>query len=338
MKAGGVVRGLWVAGAALAALAWAAPASAWTLELARQAVTTGLQVKLGEVARLSGEPDEAGKVRAAGAVALGQAPRPGQVRVFTRQQIALRLRQAGLAPEAVAFAGSGSVAVRRPGRPVGREEAERLYRDEVARLLGVASERVALSLVNWVEPVVAEGEVSLSVLGEVAQTARAVKTGTLTGPVDLRVNGEPEVTLRPRAVVTVRVPAVVTREGIARGSVVQPGQVEVVECELSRLPEGALREVAQADGRQAVRALPAGTPLQQSDLMVPVVVHRGDKVTVTLETGALTLTVQGLALEEGGAGEVIKVQSLQSNRPVAGVVQGPGAVLVIPDGGSAAGL
>ncbi len=321
-----------------AALLACAPALALTVELKAEAVVPGSQVRLGEVAQISGDPSEKSQVETAAAAILGQAPRPGQVRVFTRAQVTARLRLAGLDPEKVGFGGSESVAVRRPGRLLSREEAEGLYRGEIARLLGVEEDRVTLTLVNWTEPVVPEGELRLGVLGDVAQVARAAATGTLTGPVDLRVNGEPQATLRPRAVVTVRVPAVVAREGLVRGSVIKPGQVGVVEVELSRLPDGALRLLEQAEGKQAVRSVPAGTPLCRRDVTAPVVVRRGDRVTLIVEAGGLVLTTPGVALEDGGVGEVIEVQNVQSNRTVEGVVRGAGEVLVTLDGGPAAGL
>ncbi|MDI6869787.1 MAG: flagellar basal body P-ring formation chaperone FlgA [Bacillota bacterium] len=321
------------AGALMALLAWA-PAFALTVDLPAEAVVAGVQVRLGDIAQSRGEA----VAEEVAAVVLGQAPRPGQVRVFTRQQITTRLRQAGFDPEKVVLTGSEGVAVKRPGRLLCREEAERLYREEIARLLGVEAGRVALTLVNWVDPVVPEGDLRLCVLGEVGQIARAAATGTLIGPVDLVVDGEPHATLRPRALVAVKVPAVVAREGLARGSVIQPGQVGVVEIELTRLPDGALRTEEQAVGRQTVRSIPAGAPLRRSDVMVPVVVRRGDRVTVTVEAGGLVLAVPGMALEAGGAGEVIRVQNLQSNRTVSGVVRGPGEVLIALDGGPAAGL
>lgn len=317
---------------ALAAGLWAliacVPAFALSLDLRAAAVAAGAQVVLGEVAVVRAAAGEEERAAVLGAVTLGQAPLPGRSRVFTRQQITARLRQAGFAPEQVAVTGSETVTVRRPGRQVPREEAERLYRDELARLIGVDAGRVTLSLVNWTEPVVAEGELRLVVSGELAQVTRAVATGTLTGPVDLLVDGEPQVTLRPRATVEVRVPAVVARGGLNRGTIVGPEQVSVVEYDLSRLPDGALRDPAQAWGRQAVRAIPAGTPLRQSDLVRPAVVRRGDRVTLTLDAGGLTLTAQGRALEDGAAGEVIRVENLQSNRPVQGIVRGAGDVLV----------
>ncbi|MGE5554156.1 MAG: flagellar basal body P-ring formation chaperone FlgA [Betaproteobacteria bacterium] len=332
------VRRLVAAVGLLVALLTCAPALALTVELGTEARVAGTQIRLGDVARIVGDQSEQAQVATLTGLVLGQAPRPGQVRTLTRGQVVVRLRQAGLDPEEVEFTGSESVAVRQPGRLLGREEAEGLYRREIARLLAVEEDRVALSLVNWTEPVVPEGELGFRVRGGVAQVARAVATGTLTGPVDLTVNGEAQATLRPRAVISVRVPAVVTREGLARGSVIRPGQVDVVEVELARLPDGALRTLEEAEGKQVARSVPTGTPLSRTDVMVPVVIRRGDRVTLCAETGGLILTAQGLALEEGGIGEVIKVQNAQSNRTVEGVVRGAGQVLVNLDGPPAGGL
>lgn len=310
------------------------PVWALTVDLQPEAVAGGAQVRLGEVAVIEG-----GAVSRDGLdarqVVLGQAPQPGEVRTFARRQVELRLWQAGFRPDEVQVTGSESVAVRRPGRPVGRTEAEALYRRRLAALLGVAEEKVTVSLVNWVEPVVPEGRLELTLLGDVAQVARSAATGVLLGPVDLLVDGEPAATLRPRALVTIKVPAVVARESLARGSVIQPGQVEAIEYELTRLPDGALRTLAEAEGAQVLRSLPAGTPLRRSDVAAPLVVRRGERVTLRLASGTLVLTAAGLALEDGSLGATIRVQNLESRRTVAGIVRGAGEILVVPDGAPA---
>ncbi|HHW13979.1 MAG TPA: hypothetical protein GXX28_03475, partial [Firmicutes bacterium] len=253
---------------AVAAVRGGAPALAFTVDLRPEAVVAGNQVRLGEVAVVeSGEASRDGLD--ARQVVLGQAPQPGEVRIFARRQVELRLWQAGFRPDEVQVIGSETVAVRRPGRPVGREEAEALYRHRLAALLGVAEEKVTVSLVNWVEPVVPEGRLELALLGDVAQVARAAATGVLLGPVDLLVDGEPATTLRPRALVAVKVPAVVARQSLQRGSVIRPGQVELAEYELARLPDGALRTLAEAEGARAVRSVPAGAPLRRSDVAAP---------------------------------------------------------------------
>lgn len=320
----GVVLLLAVFGLALPAL----PGAALGLEFSGAALVPGEAVTLGEVARITATEAEQDQVARLQEVVLGQAPRPGQARVFTRPQIAIRLRTAGFDPRDVDFAGSEQVTVRRPGRALGKAEAEGLYQQEIARVLGIPADKIRLTLVNWVEPVLPEGQARLALRSEAELVARAAATGTLTGQVDLFVDGEPRATLRPRALVAVSVPAVVAREGLAKGDLVLSGQIEEVEIELSRLPDGALRSAAEAVGQQAVRPVAPGAPLKRSDLTAPLLVRRGDKLTLVAEVGPVVLSVPAVAQGEGAAGETVRVLNVQSGRTVEAVIREQGLVVM----------
>ncbi len=45
-------------------------------------------------------------------------------------------------------------------------------------------------------------------------------------------------------------------------------------------------------------------------------------VTMTLETGQMQLTAQGRALDNGAAGDVVRIMNTSSNQVIEGVVQG----------------
>ncbi len=51
--------------------------------------------------------------------------------------------------------------------------------------------------------------------------------------------------------------------------------------------------------------------------------HRGDLVTVVLETPSLQLTAQGKALEDGAKNALVRVENTKSNRVIDAAVAGP---------------
>jgi flagellar basal body P-ring formation protein FlgA len=57
-------------------------------------------------------------------------------------------------------------------------------------------------------------------------------------------------------------------------------------------------------------------------------VHKGDLVTVILNTASMQLTAQGKAVEDGAMGASIRVTNTQSNRVIDTVVSGPNQVVV----------
>jgi flagellar basal body P-ring formation protein FlgA len=83
-------------------------------------------------------------------------------------------------------------------------------------------------------------------------------------------------------------------------------------------------------GRVARQVLPEGQPMRRADLTKPEIVRRDDGVTLIYEAPGLQLTARGKALQAGGEGDLINVLNLQSQRPVQGVITGPGRVDISP--------
>lgn len=85
---------------------------------------------------------------------------------------------------------------------------------------------------------------------------------------------------------------------------------------------------ARASGLEAVRRLAAGAIVRSGDVMTPRLVRRGEPVTLTVRTGALTITAQGRALADGRRGDIVRVVTTGTNRTLEGAVDGPGAVRI----------
>ena len=72
----------------------------------------------------------------------------------------------------------------------------------------------------------------------------------------------------------------------------------------------------------------AGEPLRRNDLIEPLLVKRGESVLITYHTGALQLSTEGKALQNGARGEAIRVMNLGSNQTVNALIEGAGQVSV----------
>ncbi|TVS00352.1 MAG: flagella basal body P-ring formation protein FlgA [Rhodospirillales bacterium] len=89
-------------------------------------------------------------------------------------------------------------------------------------------------------------------------------------------------------------------------------------------------------GMTARRGVRAGVPVMASDVRQPVVVGKGEAVTIVLQTSYMLLTARGRALQDGPRGAAIRVSNTQSNQVIEATVVGPGKVAVRP--GVASGL
>jgi len=93
---------------------------------------------------------------------------------------------------------------------------------------------------------------------------------------------------------------------------------------LERLPT-----MAEIVGAPARRALGAGEILTTSAVVVPPVVKSGDKVKVSLSTGATQVTGVGRASDSGQVGDLIRVAVPSSRRGLKARITGPGSVEVV---------
>lgn len=121
--------------------------------------------------------------------------------------------------------------------------------------------------------------------------------------------------------------AVPTR-GIAGGEIVAPGDVTAITLPRSRVPADAVTDPQQLVGQEARHLLAAGQIVRAADIEAPVVVHRGDLVTMEIDTPIMQLTAQGKALGDGAMDTMIRVANTKSNRVVDAVVAGPNRVMV----------
>ena len=129
--------------------------------------------------------------------------------------------------------------------------------------------------------------------------------------------------------VTVAVPA----HGMSIGDIFGPADISEVKLPRERVASDAIANPQQLVGKAARRILRAGETVRAGDIAEPIVVHKGDLVTIALNTPGMQLTAQGKAAEDGALGAAIRVANTQSNRVVDAVVAGPNQVVI---GGSAA--
>jgi len=129
--------------------------------------------------------------------------------------------------------------------------------------------------------------------------------------------------------VTIAVPA----HGMSIGDIFGPADISETKLPRERLASDAITNPQQIIGKAARRILRAGETVRAGDIADPIVVHKGDLVTIVLNTPGMQLTAQGKAVEDGAMGVSIRVANTQSNRVIDAVVAGPNQVVI---GGGAA--
>ncbi len=83
-------------------------------------------------------------------------------------------------------------------------------------------------------------------------------------------------------------------------------------------------------GKVARRTLLPGRPIPLNAVRDESVVQIGKQVRIVFESGGLTITGIGIALQNGGVGDVLSLRNTDSGVTIRGTVQADGSVKVSP--------
>ncbi len=275
---------------------------------------TGPQVKLSDL--FDGISHSADRI-------LGAAPAPGQRLVVPAAQLAAIARDFGVV--LVPGAGGDQVVLVRDGVAVLRRDVTAVLR---AALMGsgVAPDS-EIVLTDFTPPIVPRDGQAQMEIGDVqydAQSGRFVAmlmvSDTTMAPAHQRLAG----------VAQAMADVVVLTRHLAAGAVLREGDVRASRVRLATLYGRESVALAAALGAALRRDTQPDTPLTLGDIGRPLLVVRGANVRMRLETGGITLTALGVALEAGGAGDVVRVMNPTSHAIVQAAVQADGALLVTP--------
>ncbi len=120
---------------------------------------------------------------------------------------------------------------------------------------------------------------------------------------------------------------------------VMPGE-EIVEADITwqkipsaRLSQTFITRKEDVIGKISIsKVLQPGQPLYRSDVKAPVVIKKGDMVTVSYRSDGLFLSSQLQASQDGGRGEMIRFVSPVSKKEVQAKVLGPSEAEIRPAG------
>lgn len=297
-----------------------AGATVLQVHLPREATVQGSLLTLGQVSVIRAEPELAATV---GSIGLGQLSMPGQRAVLDRPTILSRLASHGIAADQVRLTGAEAVAVRRFHRVIDSDEfieVGQTFLRQHPPGPGIAE------MIPTVRPkdMILPGEVQD--LQVVPRFLRSGVRGLVAVQVAVTADGQEMGTRDLSFRLRYHTRRVVTTVEIAEGALLTPDNVKI-ETVVSDQPEPSGWRPPY--GLLAVRKLAENMELRQ-DMAVsaqsPVVIRRNETVFIRIDRPGLTITAVGRTLQEGRAGEYVKVRNTDSNRVIVCKVNADGTV------------
>lgn len=119
---------------------------------------------------------------------------------------------------------------------------------------------------------------------------------------------------------------------LAMGEVIGDGDITYLSVPRERVQAGAVVQASEMVGKTLRRAVAPNQAVNSRDVRDPIVVAKGQPVTILLKTATMQLTASGKALTDGSEGELVRIVNTSSSRVIEAVVAGPNLVTVTPGG------
>jgi flagella basal body P-ring formation protein FlgA len=154
--------------------------------------------------------------------------------------------------------------------------------------------------------------------------------GSLRGntTVGVRCNGAKPWSLYVPVSVRLIQEVVVTARALARGSLLSTKDLRMEQRNIGGLSSGYFTELPEVLGKNLTRSLGEGVVLNPTVVKAPILVRRGQRVTLLAETNGIEVRMAVKAMSDGSAGDLIRVRNLRSKRIIEGIVDDDGIVKI----------
>ncbi len=154
----------------------------------------------------------------------------------------------------------------------------------------------------------------------------------LSSTVPLNVNvhkgGAIAATHRVTVEVALRRRVLIVQRYMSRGETLAAGDVTEETRLIEPHPASPLGALAEVVGCEARGRLVPGQVLREGDVLTPVVVARNSEVWLRARHGSFMLRMRARALDEGRAGDAVRVRRISDRAEFVGIVDGGGEVVV----------
>jgi len=291
--------------------------------LPREVTVKDSNLSLGQVSIIQGGETLAAR---AGKIGLGRISVPGQKIIIDRPMVLSRLACNGIPASKVTFTGSEKITVKQQHRTITGSEFVSLANSFLEKNPpGVSARRWNL-IRKPKDFIVSAANSNISISPRLVQTGvknqARIEITVLSGSNRIGVR---QVTF---ALIYDRQQAV-TKVDIQTGGIISPENTRI-ETTASNNPEPSNWKPPY--GLVAKRRLPANTVLRQNmlgPLKSPIIVKRNQNVVIRVERPGFLITATGKTMQDGKAGEYIKVRNMDSQRIILARISEDGSVVPV---------
>ncbi|ORU94556.1 MAG: flagellar biosynthesis protein FlgA [Cycloclasticus sp. symbiont of Bathymodiolus heckerae] len=114
--------------------------------------------------------------------------------------------------------------------------------------------------------------------------------------------------------------ALVSLHPLNKGHLIQEHDVTLKKVELNGLRSAYLTDSKQALNKVIKRRLKRGDIISVNNLSKPILIKKGDAITILAKNNGFKISMKGIALMSGSKGDKIKVKNIKTKKIVHGII------------------
>lgn len=126
----------------------------------------------------------------------------------------------------------------------------------------------------------------------------------------------------------------VLSQKLPQNSVIKEEDIAWLELPKRRIPFGVVMDAEQLIGQALKRPMRDMRPIKERDLQKEQVMFKNSNVNILYNTHSISLRTIGIALDDGGIGDIIKVRNSSSKKIIQAIIRDEGNVDAVMQGNS----
>lgn len=295
--------------------AWAAPAPISEIHILANTQVRQKEVNLSDICDQATIPHEWRTVLSG--LNIGEAPPagsekfidPGQLRNYLTRVI----ESQGIDASEVALEIPDRIVVRRESVQITQEQIEAIFRKYVAQDSPWKQEDVVVQRIHYSGvPTIPTGPMTY----EVIPGSKQRFIGNVTATIDFYVNGEKVRTLGVAGRVEVHQNVYLAARPLKQNEIIMRADLEVQKINITDAPDQYAMRPEQVENHRVLHSVGVHQPIELKDLDKPLVVKRGDPVTIVFDLPGLQVTAKGQVNVDAGVGDTLAVTNISSRKTV----------------------
>jgi flagella basal body P-ring formation protein FlgA len=296
------------------------------ISLSERSAVVGPEVTLGDVAEITGTNEA--MIERVRRLVISRAAPAGDSIAITQGYIKVVLRREGFSLDDFTFGGVDTTEVKTQSQDFSPGDLLPDIKTFVLKEINEPAEDIEVKLDG------ANKKMFLPA-GRITANFRPSFSGKYDGPIlltaELEVDGHLIRVLPLHLTVDIYHPAVVTTKRVEKGEKFTDQNVALLREPSSKVLRGCFRQLSYVLGRTASMPLIPETVVRVDEIFDPPVVLRGKTVQAIVRFGNVELSVDAMAVEDGKAGDVIRVENSDSHKILRAKVLDEKTVLVQND-------